>query len=91
MTVNRMTADMKIDSIVQEIVQARASRPIAAGELLGDVPIGAEGLGLDSIAIAEVLLDCQERFGVNVASLLEEEQPLTLRRLIAHLRQETAA
>jgi len=85
-----MTKMANIESIVQEIVRTRTSRVIGEDELRGEVSLGAEGLGLDSIAIAEVLLDCQQRFGVNVTSLLETE-PLTLRRLIAHLERETAA
>jgi acyl carrier protein len=81
---------MSVDAVVLDIVRARASRPISSEELSSDVTFGADGLGLDSIAIAEVLLDCQERFGVSVTGLLEGE-PLTLRRLIAHVQQETPA
>ncbi len=47
-----------------------------------DVPLGADGLGLDSIAIAEVLLVCETRFGVSAVELLAGP-PLTVRRLIA--------
>jgi acyl carrier protein len=89
-----MSTTGSIDSIVQDIVRSRASRIAASGELPGDAALGAEGLGLDSIAIAEVLLDCESRFGVSVIALLEEE-PLTLARLVAHLTtsqgQETPA
>jgi acyl carrier protein len=85
-----MSATETIASIVRDIVRTHASRAIAAEELSGDLTLGADGLGLDSIAIAEVLLDCQQRFGVGVTELLEGE-PLTLRRLVAHLEQETAA
>jgi acyl carrier protein len=81
---------MSVDAVVLDIVRARASRAISSEELSSDVTFGADGLGLDSIAIAEVLLDCQERFGVSVTGLLEGE-PLTLRRLIAHVQQETPA
>ena len=79
-----MSATTSIDSIVQDIVRARASRIVASGELPGNVALGADGLGLDSIAIAEVLIECEHRFGVSVIALLEEE-PLTLRRLVAYL------
>ena len=89
-----MSATTSIDNIVQDIVRARASRIVASGELPGNVALGADGLGLDSIAIAEVLLECEHRFGVSVIALLEEE-PLTLTRLVAHLtgsvEQETTA
>ncbi|HYC59816.1 MAG TPA: phosphopantetheine-binding protein [Thermoanaerobaculia bacterium] len=81
---------MTIDNAVLEIVRARAARPLSFDELSNDVTLGSDGLGLDSIAIAEVLLDCQQKFGVSVTGLLEGE-PLTLRRLVAHLQQETPA
>jgi hypothetical protein len=89
-----MSATASIDSIVQDIVRSRASRIVAGGPLPGDVVLGADGLGLDSIAIAEVLLECEHRFGVNAIALLEGE-PLTLTRLVTHLivslQQETPA
>lgn len=76
------------DTIVRDIVRARAPH----GELSDDETLAE--LGLDSISMAEVLLDCEERFGVDVNALLEGE-PLTLRRLIAHVtaqvQQETPA
>ena len=71
-------AVLSIEATVRDIVRARAQH-----SELSDVGTLAE-LGLDSISMAEVLLDCEERFGVNVDALLEGE-PLTLRRLIAHV------
>lgn len=85
-----MSATKSLPLMIQEIVRARASRAVAGEELVPDAPLGAGGLGLDSIAIAEVLIDCEQRFGVPVAGLLEGE-PLTLRRLVSHLEQETPA
>jgi acyl carrier protein len=81
-----MTGPISIDIIVRDIVRARASRAVTDATLPGNLTLGAEGLGLDSIAIAELLLDCEQRFGVSVISLLEGE-PLTLTRLIAHLKE----
>jgi acyl carrier protein len=81
---------LNVETIVRDIVRARAPH----AELSDDAAFGSDGLGLDSISMAEVLLDCEERFGVDVTDLLEQE-PLTLRRLIAHIsaevRQETPA
>ena len=71
----------RIEQIVRDIVRARTSREVALDDA---------SLGLDSIALAEVLLDCEQRFVINVTALLEGE-PLTLRKLIAHLEQETPA
>ncbi len=72
---------MSIEEQVRTIVRARAPH----AELSDDAPLGSDGLGLDSISTAEVLLDCEERFGVDVTALLDEE-PLTLGDLIAHVR-----
>lgn len=89
-----MKVASSIEPIVREIVRARASRAVTAQEFSSDTLLGADGLGLDSIAIAEVLLDCQQRFGISVTSLIEGE-PLTLERILvhidAHLGQETPA
>ena len=71
-------AVLSIEATVRDIVRARAQH----SELSDDGTLAE--LGLDSISMAEVLLDCEERFGVNVDALLEGE-PLTLRRLIAHV------
>jgi acyl carrier protein len=80
-----------VDSIVRDIVRAHASRAMTADELVPDAALGSDGLGLDSIAIAEVLLDCQQRFGVGSMASLLEGDPLTLHRLIEYLQQETLA
>ncbi|HEX2835826.1 MAG TPA: hypothetical protein VHW00_22650 [Thermoanaerobaculia bacterium] len=63
---------------VHEIVRARGASLEHATD---DAPLGANGLGLDSIAIAEVLLDCERLFGVPFADLLEGNT-ITLRTLI---------
>lgn len=81
---------LSIDTIVRDIVRARTSPAVPTEDLTADATLGSDGLGLDSISIAEVLLDCQQRFGVNVVALLEGE-PLTLGKLVQHLEQETAA
>lgn len=82
---------LKLDTVVRDIVRARTSRAVPAED---DITFGPDGLGLDSISLAEVLLDCEDRFGVNVNALLDGE-PLTLRRLLthvkAHLEQELPA
>ena len=64
----------------------RSRAPLAGNGALADDPrLGAGGLGLDSIAMVELLLDCERRFGVPVTGLLEGP-PLTVGRLISHVR-----
>jgi acyl carrier protein len=46
------------------------------------MPLASTGLGLDSIALVEVLLECEERFGVGIGSEVLEQTPLTVGTLI---------
>lgn len=66
----------------------RAHSPLAAGhaELPAELPLGAGGLGLDSIAVVELLLACERRFGVAPGGELLAGPPLTVGGLLAHLR-----
>ncbi len=41
-------------------------------------PLGDGGYGLDSVEIAELLLECEERFGVELTPDLFEGGPLTI-------------
>lgn len=45
--------------------------------------LGSEGLGLDSIEITEVLLGCEEHYGIPVETLFEGA-PLTFGRVVDH-------
>jgi hypothetical protein len=83
-----MRTGTEIEAALWELLRARS--PLAAdGALLtgspDDLPLGAGGLGLDSIAMVELLLDCEARFGGRAADLLVGE-PLTFGRLLAYLR-----
>lgn len=51
-----------------------------------DLLLGPGGLGMDSIALVELLLDCEQRFGIPRPAELLEGEPLTVGRLIAHVR-----
>jgi acyl carrier protein len=85
-----MKDSSEVAAVLRELVQARAARAIGSGDFTSDVGLGADGLGLDSIAIAEVLLACEERFGVDTLPLLTE-QKLTLARLAAHIDRGVAS
>ncbi len=43
-------------------------------DLVPDMALGAEGLGLDSIAIFEMLLECERSFGVPASELIAVER-----------------
>jgi acyl carrier protein len=75
---------------VRELIALRAPRLREFDVADDDVALGAGGLGLDSIAIAEVLLDCERYFGVRVTDLLDGA-PITITRIAARLEQVTAS
>jgi len=63
---------------LEEILRQRGCQ----GELAPDLLLGAGGLALDSIAMAEVLLACEERFDIVMAAELLDGEPLTIARLV---------
>jgi acyl carrier protein len=69
-------------SALRELVAARVARPVDAAD--DDLPLGGNGLGLDSIAIAELLLEIEQQFGVTVTDLLAGEA-ITMRALLARV------
>ncbi len=81
-----MTTTADIRAALHRIVRAHGA---SSGELPKDTTLGSNGLGLDSIAIAEVLLDCERTFGASFTDLLEGE-PITLGRLLARAEQNSA-
>ncbi|HEY3567703.1 MAG TPA: hypothetical protein VGP73_07200 [Thermoanaerobaculia bacterium] len=80
-----MLAGTDLENTVLDLIRSRA--PLAGTrELTDDLRLGAGGLGLDSISLVELLLDCERRLGpMNVAELLQGP-PLTVGLLVAHAR-----
>ena len=56
-----------------------------AAELCDDLPLGSKGLGLDSIAILELFVACEQRFHVEVPDSLLDGPPLTVGILAEHI------
>jgi acyl carrier protein len=75
---------MTIRSAVFEILSSHSAVVAVAGRVIDDAPLGEDGLGLDSISIADVLLACEDRFGTPARELLGVGA-LTVGRLIEHL------
>jgi acyl carrier protein len=73
-----------IAAAVRGVLHARVAA--ARGELPDDLPLGEGGLGLDSIALVELLLTCERRFGAPPSAQLLEGPPLTVGGLVAHVR-----
>lgn len=56
-------------------------------DLVTDLPLGAEGLGLDSVALVELMLACERQWNVPFPPELLEQGPLTIGTLVDHLRR----
>jgi acyl carrier protein len=69
---------------IREILLTSWPWRFAPEQLHDEVPLGGEGLGLDSIDIAELLLACEERTGRALTSAVFSELPLTIRRVAAY-------
>jgi acyl carrier protein len=80
---------MKPGAVENEVLDLLRSRaPLAQGrdELPDDLRLGPGGLGLDSISLVELLLECERRLGLRDVAGLLEGPPLTVGLLISHLR-----
>jgi acyl carrier protein len=73
---------------VYGILESRWPGRFASAQLQDHVSLGGDGLGLDSIEIVELLLDCEERLDGGARTdpdELFEEGPISIGRLIDHL------
>lgn len=73
----KLTTD-EVSASVYSILRARSP----GVDLTHDLPLGAGGLGLDSIALVEVLLECEEVFAADLATETLAADPLTVGALI---------
>lgn len=83
-----MKTDLEIAEAVRDVLRFRA-RLAVDDALPEDLRLGPGGLGLDSISLAELLLDCERRFGLPSSAGLLAGPPLTVGLLISHVRAVT--
>ncbi len=82
----------EIEEEVGRLVRSRAPLARDMAELpAGLLLLGPGGLGLDSIALVELLLDCEQRFAIPRPTGLLEGEPLTVGRLVGHVRAATGS
>jgi acyl carrier protein len=74
-------------TIVLEALATLWPARFARGGLREEAPLGEDGLGLDSIEIVELIVECEERIGQpgRRAQDLLESGPMTLGQLIDEL------
>lgn len=81
---------MNRDQIVELVVQAVRERvPARASEVFPDTPLGGDGLGLDSIAVLDLVLELERCCGVVLRQeslgAADLETPATLVAYIARV------
>lgn len=86
---------LDVEAGVRDLIRRRVSLSTCSTDMIGvalpgdlsdDLRLGSGGVGLDSIALVELLIDCGERFAVSPPVVLLEGGPLTVGRLVAGLR-----
>ena len=78
------TTAEQVHHAITTILTARlpvACRGLASGL---EQRLGPNGLGLDSVTIVEVLLECEEQFDMPFPTSLFDAGPLTVGRLVDH-------
>lgn len=65
-----------IDTGVRQLLARRAGAGAMA--LPADTPLGADGVGLDSVAVVEFLVECEGAFGVEIPEEFLVEDRVTL-------------
>jgi acyl carrier protein len=60
-------------------------------ELTPDLLLGSEGLGLDSIALVEVLLRVEETFGIRIAAEMLAADSITVGTLTRRVETQLAS
>jgi acyl carrier protein len=74
-----------VEGEIAELLRQRNPR----APLRPDLPLGSAGLGLDSIAVVEVLLAVEERFGVALAAEMLASETITVGALTERVRSLT--
>jgi acyl carrier protein len=86
-----MTEGAEVKRAVRELLRSRSPLARSLAALPDALLLGPGGLGLDSIALVELLLDCEQRFGMSGAAELLLGPPLTLGRLITQVGAQVGA
>jgi acyl carrier protein len=84
-----MTSRSDALSALGQILRERFRAP-SDGELREELDLGPSGFGLDSISLVELLIVCEDRFGVPFPFTLFDEGPITAGLLIGYALQARA-
>jgi acyl carrier protein len=83
-----MNSERDVAADVRWLIRTKATAGLRGDDLPEDLSLGSSGLGLDSIALVELLLACEEHFSLPFPAGLIDRVPLTIGDLIEHVRAE---
>ena len=66
---------------ISEIIVGLWPSRFAPDALRGDVAVGEQGLGLDSLEVVELIFACEDRWRKRASEALLTASPLTIERL----------
>jgi acyl carrier protein len=75
---------------LRDLLARRTAGALDLGTLADATPLGADGVGLDSVAIVEILLECETEFGVRLPPKLFDGGPVTIGALAAAIEAARA-
>ena len=70
-----------IAATIRDLIVESWPLRFAPEDLADDASLGEDGLGLDSVEVAELLLTCEDTFDQPASSDLFERLPLTIARV----------
>jgi len=81
-----MAPGREVEEAVRELLRTWAPVGTGGSQPTAELALGASGLGLDSIALVELLLECERRFDMPDPAELLAGPPLTVGGLVASVR-----
>lgn len=81
-----LSEDDAITRQVEAIVRSHLLRLELPGEIAGDLSLLKHGAGLDSIAVVEVLFDCEKAFDISISHDLFNETDITMNDVVRVVR-----
>lgn len=81
----------KFADSVRRVVHAHLPLAMRDSALLDSTRLGPEGAGLDSVAVVELLLACEEATGIPFTADVLADGPLTIGHLVRHASTQAGA
>jgi acyl carrier protein len=76
-----MEGQLEAAAVVRQVLRSRTPIAWRGRDLSDDLRLGGEGLGLDSVSMVELVLDCEEALAISFPAALFDG-PMTIGRLV---------